>query len=71
MNKINDRDTRKKPSSLLVDDDEVTAFMLEYILKPELKYMFRREAYNVIHACDGRHMMQLTTIHRFDLECLT
>ena len=46
MNKINDRDTRKKPSSLLVDDDEVTAFMLEY--------MFRREAYNVIHACDGR-----------------
>ena len=38
MNKINDKDTRKKPSSLLVDDDEVTAFMLEYMLRPELKY---------------------------------
>ena len=46
MNKVNDKDAGKKLSILLVEDDEVTAFMLEYML--------RREGYNVILASDGR-----------------
>ena len=47
--KINKK-TSKKPSILLVEDDEVTAYMLEYLLQ--------REGYKVTNVPDGKQAFE-------------
>ena len=43
-------ETSKKPSILLVEDDEVTAYMLEYLLQ--------REGYRVTNVPDGKQALE-------------
>ncbi len=43
-------ETSKKPSILLVEDDEVTAYMLEYLLQ--------REGYKVTNVPDGKQAFE-------------
>ena len=44
-------DTSKEPSILLVEDDEVTAYMLEYLLQ--------REGYIVTNVPDGKQALEM------------
>jgi len=44
-------DTSKDPSILLVEDDEVTAYMLEYLLQ--------REGYKVTNVPDGKQALEM------------
>jgi len=44
-------DTSKEPSILLVEDDEVTAYMLEYLLQ--------REGYKVTNVPDGKQALEM------------
>ena len=50
MNKKINNETIKKPSILLVEDDEVTAYMLEYLLQ--------REGYKVTNVPDGKQALE-------------
>ena len=50
MNADINNETRKKPSILLVEDDEVTAYMLEYLLQ--------REGYKVTNVPDGKQAFE-------------
>ena len=50
MNKKINNETIKKPSILLVEDDEVTAYMLEYLLQ--------REGYIVTNVPDGKQALE-------------
>jgi DNA-binding response OmpR family regulator len=49
MNNDSNNETIKKPSILLVEDDEVTAYMLEYLLQ--------REGYKVTNVPDGKQAL--------------
>ena len=50
MNTDINNDTSRKPSILLVEDDEVTAYMLEYLLQ--------REGYKVTNVPDGKQAFE-------------
>lgn len=50
MNKKINNEPIKKPSILLVEDDEVTAYMLEYLLQ--------REGYIVTNVPDGKQALE-------------
>ncbi len=50
MNADINNKTRKKPSILLVEDDEITAYMLEYLLQ--------REGYKVTNVPDGKQAFE-------------
>ena len=50
MNTDINKKTSKKPSILLVEDDEVTAYMLEYLLQ--------REGYKVTNVPDGKQAFE-------------
>lgn len=50
MNADINNGTSKKPSILLVEDDEVTAYMLEYLLQ--------REGYTVTRVPDGKQALE-------------
>ena len=51
MNTDINNDTSRKPSILLVEDDEVTAYMLEYLLQ--------REGYKVTNVPDGKQAFEV------------
>ncbi len=50
MNTDINNKARKKPSILLVEDDEITAYMLEYLLQ--------REGYKVTNVPDGKQAFE-------------
>lgn len=53
----------KNPSILLVEDDDVTAYVLKYLLQ--------REGYNVTHVSDGKQALDvINSNHHFSLALL-
>lgn len=56
-------ESSESPSVLLVEDDEITAYMLEYMLQ--------REGYNVTHFADGKQAYEaINNDHPFSLALL-